>query len=218
MYRFLFFRRAAAGLLSVLLLASVCGCGKDQGEGGSSMSSAGVSAEENTQGNDEDSSILDFFKGKGDSSGREGSDKESLKRVGEEKYGFLQVPDDWKDYVDSEVAAVSGLSLKQFCDASGKLIITLNYSEGSQVDAQEAASSCWVQMEQDGAQNIQGSTVKLAGCKAYQVYGYYTNDDVMLVIWVFTDKDGTLHYISAEGPLDSVMDCVKLVEDTFALK
>ncbi|MGN1349741.1 MAG: hypothetical protein ACI4VM_01960 [Anaerovoracaceae bacterium] len=216
MYRFLLFRRAAAGLLSVLLLASACGCGKDQGEGGSGMSSAGVSAEENTGKNDEDSSILDFFKG--GSSGREGSDKETSKRVGEEKYGFLEVPDDWKDYVDSEVAAVSGLSLKQFCDASGKLIITLNYSEGSQVDAQEAASSCWAQMEQDGAQNIQGSTVELAGCKAYQVYGYYTDDDVMLVIWVFTDKDGTLHYISAEGPLDSVMDCVKLVEETFALK
>ena len=50
-----------------------------------------------------------------------------------------------------------------------------------------------------------------------QVYGYYTDDDVMLVIWVFTDSDGILHYISAEGPIDSVMYAVKLVEKTFTL-
>ena len=89
--------------------------------------------------------------------------------------------------------------------------------ENPQTDAKSAASSCWAQMEQDGAADIQGATVQIADCAAYQVYGYYTDDDVMLVIWVFTDSDGTLHYISAEGPIYSVMDAVKLVEKTFTL-
>ena len=112
---------------------------------------------------------------------------------------------------------ITGSSIKQYCDETGKLIITLNCTENPQTDAKNAASSCWAQMEQDGAADIQGATVQIADCAAYQVYGYYTDDDVMLVIWVFTDSDGILHYISAEGPIDSVMDAVKLVEKTFTL-
>ena len=116
-----------------------------------------------------------------------------------------------------QASSITGGSIKQYCDETGKLIITLNCTENPQTDAKNAASSCWAQMEQDGAADIQGATVQIADCAAYQVYGYYTDDDVMLVIWVFTDSDGTLHYISAEGPIDSVMDAVKLVEKTFTL-
>ena len=206
MYRKLLFRRLTAGLLAVIVLTAACGCGKNQGE---DSSSAAFSETEKT----EDSSILDFFKGKD-----EASSKEKTMRVGADLYGFVEVPEDWKEYTDSQVTAVSGRAVKQFCSADGSLIVTLNYADGSQTDAQAAATSCWVQMEQDGAQNIQGATVELAGCKAYQVYGYYAGDDVMLVIWVFSDKEGRLHYISAEGPLDTVMDCVKLVEDSYSIE
>ncbi len=138
-------------------------------------------------------------------------------QLGAEKYGFITVPSTWKTFNDPDASSITGNSIKQYCDEAGKLIITLNCTENPQTDAKSAASSCWAQMEQDGATDIQGATVQIADCEAYQVYGYYTDDDVMLVIWVFTDTDGTLHYISAEGPIDSVMSAVKLVEKTFTL-
>lgn len=142
---------------------------------------------------------------------------EKTQHIGAEKYGFLTVPSTWKTFNDPDASSITGSSIKQYCDETGKLIITLNCTENPQTDAKNAASSCWAQMEQDGAADIQGATVQIADCAAYQVYGYYTDDDVMLVIWVFTDSDGILHYISAEGPIDSVMDAVKLVEKTFTL-
>ncbi len=142
---------------------------------------------------------------------------EKTKQLGAEKYGFITVPSTWKIFNDPDASSITGNSIKQYCDETGKLIITLNCTEDPQTDAKSAASSCWSQMEQDGATDIQGATVQIANCEAYQVYGYYTDDDVMLVIWVFTDSNDTLHYISAEGPIDSVMNAVKLVETTFTL-
>lgn len=138
-------------------------------------------------------------------------------QLGAEKYGSITAPDTWKPFSDPDASSITGGALKQYCDETGKLIITLNYTESPQTDAKSAASSCWAQMEDDGASDIQGATVTIADCEAYQVYGYYTEDDVMLVIWVFTDQSGVLHYISAEGPIDTVMSAVKLVEDTYTL-
>lgn len=138
-------------------------------------------------------------------------------QLGAENYGFITVPSTWKTFNDPDASSITGNSIKQYCDETGKLIITLNCTADPQTDAKSAASSCWAQMENDGATDIQGATVQIADCEAYQVYGYYTDDDVMLVIWVFTDSDGTLHYISAEGPIDCVMSAVQLVEKTFTL-
>ena len=155
-----------------------------------------------------------------DSSSKNGKGSESggkTQQLGAEKYGFITAPDTWKPFSDPDASSITGGALKQYCDETGKLIITLNCTESPQTDAKSAASSCWAQMEDDGASDIQGATVQIADCEAYQVYGYYTEDDVMLVIWVFTDQSGVLHYISAEGPIDSVMSAVKLVEKTFTL-
>ena len=129
----------------------------------------------------------------------------------------MDVPEDWTDFQDPDISETSGLEVLQYSDPTGKLIITLNYSDNGQVEAQSAASSCWAQMEEEGAEDIQGATVELDGLTAYQVYGYYTSDDVMLVIWIFYDNDGLLHYISAEGPISSVMDSVNIIEDTYAV-
>lgn len=152
-----------------------------------------------------------------DNNSKKTDDTGKTQQLGTENYGFITVPDTWKTFNDSDISSVTGNTVKQYCDETGKLIITLNCTENSPTDAKNAASSCWAQMEQDGAADIQGATVQLADCEAYQVYGYYTDDDVMLVIWVFTDSDNILHYISAEGPIDNVMSAVTLVEETFTL-
>lgn len=142
--------------------------------------------------------------------------KKGTVRTGAENYGFVDVPNTWVTFTDQETASLSGLSVKQYSDAAGKNIITLNCSE-SQTEPKSAASSCWTQMEQEGASDIHGATVTLDGYESYQVYGYYADEDIVLVIWIFSD--GTmLHYVSAEGPADSVSDTVKMIENTFSLK
>jgi hypothetical protein len=206
-------KRLTAALLVPALIFTMCACSKNDGSSVSADISS--SAEEYTTDDENSSSIFSFLHKNGSD---KNDDKESTMHVGAEGYGFLDVPDTWKEFTDPDVSSVSGLDVKQYSDAEGKMIITLNYASDPQVDAKSAASSCWTQMEQEGAENIQGSTVKLDGCTAYQVYGYYTSDDVMLVIWVFTDSDGLLHYISAEGPIDNVMDSVSIVEDTYSVK
>lgn len=218
------FKIIIAILTILVILFGVIAChslksAKDPAAGSdqpSSDASSAISdgAQNNSAAPDSGSSENNGNSGKNDKSSKSNSKTQQL---GAEKYGFITAPDTWKPFSDPAASSITGGALKQYCDETGKLIITLNCTESPQTDAKSAASSCWAQMEDDGASDIQGATVQIADCEAYQVYGYYTEDDVMLVIWVFTDPSGVLHYISAEGPIDSVMSAVKLVEETFTL-
>lgn len=214
------FKVIVAALTVLVVIFGVIACHSLKGsEGPSNDAGHGISSDtsvdEQQPSDDDASSGADT--GAGGATEEDSSGSSKTRQVGAEKYGFITVPDTWKNFTDPDAASITGDPVKQYCDETGKLIITLNCTEDPQSDAKSAASSCWAQMEQDGASDIQGATVQIADCEAYQVYGYYTDDDVMLVIWVFTDSDGILHYISAEGPIDSVMDAVKLVEKTFTL-
>lgn len=215
------FKVIVAVLIILIIAAGIFSCHafKDKKISSSDLSQLSVSADvdegQNSQESSENkASVSDKHK---DNSSKKTDDIGKTQQLGAENYGFITVPDTWKTFNDTDISSVTGNTVKQYCDESGKLIITLNCTENAQTDAKSAASSCWAQMEQDGAADIQGATVQLANCEAYQVYGYYTDDDVMLVIWVFTDSGNILHYISAEGPIDNVMNAVTLVEETFTL-
>lgn len=218
-------KKAIIALLIILVISTAilaCQTFKDRKApaGGSDMlSSSDTGADSGQQQTDTGSADSSTSSGSSSDNKNTSSSDSTTKtqQLGAEKYGFITVPTTWKTFNDPDASSITGSSIKQYCDETGKLIITFNCMENPQTDAKSAASSCWAQMEQDGATDIQGATVQIANCEAYQVYGYYTDDDVMLVIWIFTDSDGTLHYISAEGPIDSVMDAVKLVEKTFTL-
>jgi len=153
-----------------------------------------------------------------------GSDTEAAEdssdtiHVGGIGYGYLEIPNGWKDFNDSQLTQGGDMYVVQFSDADSNCVLTLNYTDTPQVDAQTAASSIWAQMEKEGAEAIQGSTVTLADCEAYQVYGYYKDDKIMLVTWSFTDANGLLHFISAEGPLDRIADVVSAVENTYVIE
>lgn len=202
----------AAGILS-------CHAFKDKKTSSSDSSQLSVSADTDEEQSSQESSEnkASVSEKRNDNSSKKTDNNGKTQQLGAENYGFITVPDTWKTFNDTDISSVTGNTVKQYCDETGKLVITLNCTENPQTDAKNAASSCWAQMEQDGAADIQGATVQLADCEAYQVYGYYTDDDIMLVIWVFTDSGNILHYISAEGPIDNVMTAVKLVENTFTL-
>lgn len=42
-------------------------------------------------------------------------------------------------------------------------------------------------------------------------------DGTYLVTWCLEDDDGTIHYVAAEGPADTIYDLVDAIQDTYAL-
>lgn len=136
-----------------------------------------------------------------------------LKRVGEAGYGFVDIPSDWVNFQDVNATE----DLRQYSDLTGTSIITLFVMEDSPNDAEQAASNSWAGMESNGAVDVQGAIVELAGYETYQVYGIYENVGIMLVTYHFEDEEGKLHYISAESNQGGIVQVIELVEDTFSL-
>lgn len=136
-----------------------------------------------------------------------------LKRVGEEGYGFVDIPVDWVNFQDIN----STQDLRQYSDLTGTSIITLFVVGDSPNDAEQAATNSWAGMENNGAVDIQGAIVELDGYETYQVYGIYENAGIMLVTYHFEDEEGKLHYISAESNQGGIIQVIELVEDTYSV-
>lgn len=69
----------------------------------------------------------------------------------------------------------------------------------------------------DGISDITGATVTLGGYTAYQVYGYYKNEDIMLVSWYFKVGDN-INYVAIEGSKDKISGLVEMVEKSYSVK
>lgn len=141
------------------------------------------------------------------------------KRVGKEGVGFVSVPNDWVSFKD-----VEGGTDVQFSSPDTSCIITLNTFDMSTVpedqratfDAMAAANAVGNNIAADeGVEDVQGATVTLAGRTAYQIYAAYS-DGSFLVTWSLADDDGAIHYVAAEGPSDSIMDVVEMVEGSYS--
>jgi hypothetical protein len=133
-------------------------------------------------------------------------------RVGEDGVGYVTIPSNWVEYQD-----VDNPDATQYC-ADDKTIVTMqSYAEHKgEITAKDAASNLYANMSDDSAvEDVEGAKVTLAGQNAYQVYGYYPDDDCFLVAWVLEDSDGVVHYVSAEGTRDTVTDAVDIVENTY---
>ena len=141
------------------------------------------------------------------------------KRVGAAGMGYVDIPSEWVRFYD-----VNGGTDLQFSDPDGVDIITMNQFDLSGLSAEEkaaftaedAALSVWSNIEQnDMVLEIEGAVVTLAGYEAYQVYASYS-DGTFLCTWSLMDEMGTLYYVAAEGPAETVMDTVAMVEDSYS--
>ena len=115
-------------------------------------------------------------------------------RVGNDEFGYITIPENWAKFVD-----VDGNSTLQYSYAN-IYIATLYAVPTTQIDAYNYASNIMNKLKSDGVQNVQGATVNVGKYSAYQVYGYYANENVWLVCWFFETEEGKTHYISIEGP------------------
>ncbi len=121
--------------------------------------------------------------------------------VGNKKYGYLTVPNNWIKFYD-----VDGTTALQYSYA-GVYIVTMDYiREDATLTAKEYAKKFLAQKKNDpSVSNVAGNTVKIGKNKeytAYQVYMYFVSDGTYLVTYWFETEDGVIRYLALEGPTE----------------
>lgn len=145
----------------------------------------------------------------------EEASSEETKKVGQDKYGFVQVPSSWVNFKDVDLPDDS--KVIQYSDPLGSSIITLNVIENFDQNIEDAAQATAQNIQSNGV-DVKGAKVKIDNYDAYQLYGLYEDQGLMLIVWYFMDENNNLHYVSAEGPLDTISNVVGYVEKTYSLK
>lgn len=119
--------------------------------------------------------------------------KEDTKYVGDDTYGYVQVPKKWVEFVD-----VSGTDAIQYTDIGDKgYIVTLNVIK-QDVSDYDAAKAINDGIKNEGATSYYISAT-IGGYKGYVVKGSYT-DGTKIDSYIFKTEDGVLRFVSIEGP------------------
>jgi len=138
---------------------------------------------------------------------------EDTQRIGSVENGYTDIPADYVKFEDPSL----GSDFMQYSDTTGTNIVTLgHYSD--ELSAHSYASAILASFQQDSEMDqssVTGATVTLDGCDAYQVYGYYPDEDLFLVVWLLdSPEDDYIHYIAVEFTSDNY-DLFEMVEDTY---
>ncbi len=147
-----------------------------------------------------------------ESSGAASVSEQATKVVGAVPYGFVTVPEDWKEA--DNMADEVDVDQIRFSSADENSIISMGVwpaYEGS-VDA---FIHNWVEVL--GAENVTNSIGALNRVQAPQIQASYPNGQA-IVIWVFRDKEDVLHQVSVEGYKDTIGEAVQFLESSYTLK
>lgn len=121
----------------------------------------------------------------------------NTKYIGNSEIGYIKVPTDWVPFSD-----VNAPDAFQYSDPKSKYIVSLSAVKTTQIDALTWFNNVKDYLEKQGElTNIKAGATKLSVYDAYQLYGYYDKDGMVLVVWTFDTPNGYTHYISLEGDL-----------------
>ena len=132
-------------------------------------------------------------------------------RVGNDEAGYINVPSEFIAF--QEEGGMSGdVEGFQYSDVTGKTIFTV--SAFADTTPETTANLLLGSLENEGAEDPAGAEVTIAGYDAYQVYGYYPDDNTFLVMWVFEapEQDDLVHYLAIEFDADQYTDVWELSE------
>ena len=135
------------------------------------------------------------------------------KTIGDDKYGYVDVPSNWSKFID-----VDGNDSIQYSYAN-IYIVSLNVLDGNYSAETYASNYMYNKQNSSEVTDVTGATVKIGKNNeytAYQVYMYYPADYTYLVTYWFEAEDGNVHYIALEGPA-SVTDYLSIPQ-SFRLK
>lgn len=116
-----------------------------------------------------------------------------LMQIGDDENGYIQVPLGFVQFQDVDVEG-----LTQYSDSTGRNIITLERYDG--INYKTVAENLRSFLASDETvDDLQGSTVQVAGYDALRIYGHYT-DGYAIVIWFIEDPADTdsSYYLAME--------------------
>ena len=126
--------------------------------------------------------------------------KSGYKRVGEDKFGYVDIPSNWNTFYDT-----SGTHSIQFSYAT-TYIVTIDYVEKPAATAKTVAETFYNNNKSNtNISNLDMKTVTVGKEKytAYKVGMYYINENTYLyTYWFDIPGDSNMHYIAIEGPKD----------------
>lgn len=124
----------------------------------------------------------------------EKEDEKDVKKVGDDTYGYVEVPNSWVVFHDVDATS----KLIQYTDiGEAGYIVTLNVYE-QDVEPITAAQNLYNHIKEEG-NSAYYLTTYVAGYRGYVVHATYT-DGTYLDIYLFKASDNKLHYVAIEGP------------------
>ena len=137
---------------------------------------------------------------------------DETKRVGKEDFGFVTVPEMWVDFKD-----VNESTTAQYSDISGSYIVSLDNNKNVEIEDPELwAQVILLQMDSYGSTDFEGATIEYMGYPCYQCYGTFP-DGTIWVVHIFTVDDGSIRYLSIEGPISGFMEIYELVSESYSV-
>jgi len=116
--------------------------------------------------------------------------KVTYKRVGEEKYGFIDIDSTWQPYIGTN-------DMIQYDGETG--FLTLYYIENPNINAREYMTEIYNSVIIDGVEDMKITEVTVDGYNAYQLSGYYSQEKSYIAIWCFLDNNNIMHYIEIDA-------------------
>ena len=139
--------------------------------------------------------------------------KSDSKEVGEDKYGYVDVPKYWATFYDTEANHSVQYSYANL------YILTMDYVENTTTTAKLVADSFFKEYSNKSeVTDVKIETVKIGKERytGYKVSMYYTNEKTYLdTYWFDIPGDPNMHYIALEGPkgyeqYSSIIDTYRL--------
>jgi flagellar biosynthesis component FlhA len=196
-------------LISVALVLSFTGCSAFKKESTDSETSAKESVEETTQASTEEATVSETTEQEtlpiAIEQATENSDIVSdgelevsytgkTKEIGNDEYGYMQVPEEWVKFHDVEDDGTA--NMYQYSSMDTISVVTMSYMEN--FVAKTIADMYYESYTNDPVEGLSAAKVKLDGREAYQIYAYYTDVNKMMVSWIFDGDDGNAHVLSIE--------------------
>lgn len=114
-----------------------------------------------------------------------------LQQIGDDENGYMQIP---AGYVPFQEEDVEGLT--QYASQNGKSIITLDFYEG--VDYITAAQGMYAYLQQEGSiQGLAYAEAVVNSYPAYQIYGHYEDNTVLVAYFMQDSADAANSYYAA---------------------
>ena len=114
----------------------------------------------------------------------------NYKRVGEEKYGYIDIDSKWNPIMEEKDMIQYGTNYER---------LTLYYIENPNFNQREYMNGIYEAVYAEGAENIKIEEVTVDGYNAYQLSGVYSIDNTYIAIWCFLDDNNIMHYIEIDS-------------------